>query len=858
MIMRTKSNLILILFVLLCQLIYGQIEQIETKKKTATIENLLINESFERTSLLKIFDAETNIPVQETVAVESFIEDFDKKPEQSAYIPKGNAFGYDNSITADGEAKAAPANDLICNAFTLPLNGSCLTNNTLKQSGSDYFGGCIPNGSTSVFYTFSPTATNNMVTITMSNFDNYGRQLYFMLLRGSCLSPEIVSVYCTYTPYSSSGTIQQVFYNLEAGINYYVMIASQPGVGNQFDFTICGLQGIAPPLITGPEQDCAGAIPVCDYIYVQENSYTGVGNVTDLISSTTCLIGGESNSVWYVFTPQTSGDLAFTIYTTNDYDWALYNLSAIGGCQNIPGATPVLCNYSGTNGNTGTTLPVNATIPRSVNHLGSPFMPGIPVNEGETYALLVNNYSADANGYTLEFNISSGTASIADNPPLTGAYPELLSASQSCTNNTILVNLSENINCLSIGQGGFTLTNTTTNTDFTSAMIAFEGGNCSSSELTNSLVISHNGSLTTGSYRLEVTTSNTIVDKCGNPIQPGGFVEFNYIAPLSLSANKNIICGGETVTLDADGADGIVTYTLNPGALTNSTNGIFPNLSPSITTTYTVSASYGGCTKTANITITVEGNIIVSVNPSNKSVCNFSSPVNIIASTTINGEACINCIYSWSNGANTQSIDVIEPGTYTVSVVTENGCAAYNTATSNISLAGAGSGGSSCDVIYVSPSGGGDGYSKEFPTTLADAVEKARCTNTIIKMMVGIYNINDFQIVPSYITIEGGYSFDFSTKSSDLSGGANSTTIRRQPGADTGYANDCTAFRIEDGAEKFTLQNLRIEMPGSAYIDLNEAGSDLTNYTIKLGSSCKDYNIIRCYIDAGKGAPPAP
>lgn len=856
--MKTKLNLILILFVLFCQLIYGQIEQIETKMKTAVIENLLINETSERTPLLKILDAETNIPVQEAVDVESVLEAFDKKPKQSEYIPKGYAFGYDNSIKADGEAKAAPANDWICNAFNLPLNGSCLVNNTVVQAGSDYFGGCIPNGSPSVFYTFSPTGTNNMITITMSNFNNYGRQLYFMLLKGSCLSPVLVSAYCTFTPSSSSGTVQQIFYNLEAGVTYYVMIASQPGVGNQFNYDICGLQGIAPPLITGPEQDCAGAIPVCDYIYIQENAYTGVGNVSDLIPNTTCLIGGESNSVWYVFTPQTSGDLAFTIYTTNDYDWALYNLTAIGGCQNVPGATPVLCNYSGTNGNTGTTLPVNPTIPRSVNHLGSPFMPGIPVNAGVTYALLVNNYTADANGYTLEFNISPGTASIADNPPLTGAYPELTSASQSCTNNIILVNLSENVNCLSIGQGGFLLTNTTTSTDFTSAMIAFAGGNCSSSELTNSLVISHNGSLTTGTYRLEVTSSNTIVDKCGNPIQPGGFVEFNYLAPLSITADKTIICGGETVTLDADGADGIVTYSLNPGGLINSTNGIFPNLSPSITTTYTVSASYGGCTKTANITITVEGNIIVSVNPSSKSVCDFSSPVNINASTTINGELCNNCIYSWSTGANTQSINVSEPGTYTVSVVTSNGCAAYNTATSNIYLAGAGSGGSSCDVIYVSPDGGGDGFSKESPTTLADAVEKARCTNTIIKMMVGIYNLNDFQIVPSYITIEGGYSSDFSTKSSDLSGGTNSTTIRRQPGADTGYSDDCTAFRIEDGAENFTLQNLRIEMPGSTYIDLNEAGSNLTNYAIKIGSGCSDYNIIRCYIDAGKGAPPAP
>ncbi|HOK38001.1 MAG TPA: hypothetical protein P5312_07345 [Bacteroidales bacterium] len=295
--MRTKSNLILILFVILCQFIYGQIEQIETKKKTAVIDNLIINESFERIPLLKIFDAESDIPLEETVAVESFLEDLDIKHRHFEYIPKGYAFGYDNSIKADGEAKATPANDLICNSFNLQLNGSCLVNNTLVQAGSDYFGGCIANGSPSVFYSFSPTGTNNMITITMSNFDNYGRQLYFMLLRGSCLSPEIVSAYCTTTPYSSSGTVQQIYYNLEAGITYYVMIASQPGVGNQFNFDICGLQGIAPPLIIGPEQDCTGAIPVCDYLYVQENSYTGIGNTSDLIYGTTCLIGGESNSV---------------------------------------------------------------------------------------------------------------------------------------------------------------------------------------------------------------------------------------------------------------------------------------------------------------------------------------------------------------------------------------------------------------------------------------------------------------------------------------------------------------------------------------------------------------------------------
>lgn len=793
----------------------------------------------------------------------------DTRSSNNVKYLKGFEFGYDISgddMTKSG-TKAPPANDDICSATTLPIDGSCVDDETNVQSGGDYFGGCIPNGSTSVFYEFTPTGTNNMITITMSDFSDLGRQLYFMLLEGPCTAPTVMEVYCTNTPYVAGGTIVQSFYNLTAGTTYYVMIATQPGVGNQLtNYDICGEELIAPPLITGPEQDCAGAIPVCDSIYTQTNSYTGIGDVDDVIDATTCLVGGESNSVWYIFTPQTTGDCAFEIATTMDYDWALYDLDDIGGCDNIPGATPVLCNYSGTTGNTGTVLPVNATIPRTQDHLGTPTMAGIPVTAGNSYALLINNYSADANGYTLTFDVTAGTASIADNPPGTGAYPTMTSAAVSCTADEIEVTMSEFIECLSISQGGFTLTNTSTSTDFTSAMTAFAGGDCASSELTNSIVISHDGTLTTGSYELEVVNPNTIADKCGNLLQVGGTVTFNYLADLTLTVSDDEICGGETISVNADGADGtpsVTTYTLNPGGSTNTTNGVFPGLAPQITTIYTVSATYGGCTRTAQDTVNVEGNIIVSIDPAGKTVCDFSSPVTLTASTSINGTNCTSCTYTWSTTETTSSIDVSAEGTYTVNSVTANGCSSFNTAESTISLAGGGAGGSSRDVLYVSPSGTGDGYTKDAPTTLDDAVDKAVCTNTVIKMQVGVYTLNNFQYVPSYITIEGGYDSDFLTKSSDMSGGSNSTTIRRTSGSDTdprapftNYPTDCSAFRVDNGAELFRIQNIRIEMPGSASVPGHAASSGLINYGIKLGTSCTDYNIVRIYIDAGVGAAP--
>ncbi len=766
---------------------------------------------------------------------------------------KGIPFGYE-VVTHGNQPKAAPANDDICSATVISPAGGCLENQTTHDANPDYFGGCVPNGSNSIYYQFTLTGSNNMITLDLDDFFDMGRQINFFLFEGPCTAPNGIYVDCNYT----AASISVDFYNLTAGITYYLQISCQPGVGNEItNFDLCVTQAIAPPLITGPEQDCFGAIPVCDQTYVQNLSYTDYWDNQELVLGATCLYGGENNSVWYVFTPQTSGNLAFTITTTKDYDWALYDLTAIGGCENIPSSTPVLCNYSGTLGNTGATLPVNATIPRSVNDLGSPFMAGIPVVAGNTYALLIDNYTADINGYTLSFDISAGSASIADNPPATGAYPFVSSATGSCTSNTIILSLSEFIDCFSIGQTDFSLTNTTTGTNFTGAIVSVTGSACATGEYSNELIITHNGSLTTGSYTLTVNAGASLEDICGNPIQPGGTVTFGYLAPITLTASDLSICGGESINLNANGADGtpsVTTYTLNPGGLTNNTNGVFSGLTPAITTTYNVSATYGGCSQSANVTINVEGNILTTINPTNQTVCAF--PVVLTASTNINGTPCAGCTYVWSTGATTTSISVNAAGTYTVTATTSNGCGNFNSPSSIISVAGSGTGGGTCDVLYVSPAGGGTGLTKDSPTTLALAVDMAVCTNTTIKMQKGIYTLTSYQYVPSYITIEGGYDALFETKSSDLTGGANSTTIRRTNAGDTGYPNECCAFRVQDGALQFRIQDLRIELPGSTFVAGHAAGSNKVNFGIKLGTTCSAYNIVRCYIDAGIGAAP--
>src|SRR6201987_3591026 len=57
-------------------------------------------------------------------------------------------------------------------------------------------------------------------------------------------------------------------------------------------------------MTTGPEQNCAGAIPVCQQSYSQNTSYTGHGSIQELNGST-CLsrseerrVGKEGRSRW--------------------------------------------------------------------------------------------------------------------------------------------------------------------------------------------------------------------------------------------------------------------------------------------------------------------------------------------------------------------------------------------------------------------------------------------------------------------------------------------------------------------------------------------------------------------------------
>ncbi len=271
--------------------------------------------------------------------------------------------------------------------------------------------------------------------------------------------------------------------------------------------------------VTGPEQDCDDAIAVCQTVYVQNSSYQGTGSFQDLPDGTSCLENEENNSVWYIFTVTISGQLHFSIIpqAAVDYDFTLFNLTG-KSCADIgSGALQVRCNYAFTNGATG--IGYGGVGLDGVNAVEGPggraYCDTLDVLVGETYALLVDNFSATTFGYTLDFNPSgASTASIIDFLP-----PEI-TATDTLTcdaTDSITVFFSEPVLCSSLDTLG---------TDFQvigpSAVTVDTAysTSCRNGSFTLSAVVIFSSSISTGgSYGLILKQGNdggTVEDNCGN------------------------------------------------------------------------------------------------------------------------------------------------------------------------------------------------------------------------------------------------------------------------------------------------------------------------------------------------------
>ena len=164
-----------------------------------------------------------------------------------------------------------------------------------------------------------------------------------------------------------------------------------------------------------------------------------------------------------------------------------------------------------------------------------------------------------------------------------------------------------------------------------------------------------NGALTnTTSVNPGTTTQYTVTGSNGGACNGIYISTVTVNATPTVSANNASICVGGSTVLTANGA---ATYTWSTGALTNTIN-----VSPIITTQYTVTGANGACTNAITRTVTVMGNPTVTAN--NPSICNGSSVI-----LTANGASN----YTWSTGALTNTISVSPTVTTQYTVTGNNG-----------------------------------------------------------------------------------------------------------------------------------------------------------------------------------------
>ena len=172
-----------------------------------------------------------------------------------------------------------------------------------------------------------------------------------------------------------------------------------------------------------------------------------------------------------------------------------------------------------------------------------------------------------------------------------------------------------------------------------------------------------------GNYTVSVTDANNCISTLQLSVtQPAAGISFN---PVS----TNILCfgaGNGTVALNATGGSGILTYNWSNGSTD-------PSLSLLQAGTYSCTVTdANGCVATSSSFVVTEPSAL-NVSSTVTDVSTFGGSDGSVNITVSGGTA--NYTYNWSNGANTQDLNNVAAGEYTVTITDANNCSFIQTET---------------------------------------------------------------------------------------------------------------------------------------------------------------------------------
>jgi len=324
-----------------------------------------------------------------------------------------------------------------------------------------------------------------------------------------------------------------------------------------------------------------------------------------------------------------------------------------------------------------------------------------------------------------------------------------------------------------------------------------------------------------------------------------------------VASNDTSICFGYPANISATSISApgnIVSYEWTPSTNLGTPNSSTSTATPQTTTAYTVSLTYtDGCIAQDVVNVTILSSPIISVFPDSADVCGGSN----FLLTGASNQTGLN--YQWNDPSSislgsgtvtgTQStINVSAPsavGTYAYEVIATNpltGCQSLDSAFLTVGTAPTLA---SCTNIYVSTTGNAFAAGTQAsPTTLIEAINRAACNNSIIKLATGTYNIDNAIQLSSFMTIEGGFNEGVAWQKTSTPG---ATTINRTTANPEGVVGSqrLVAF-YGNSISEFRLQDLTVTTDNANTGSMSTYGLHLNN--------CSNYDIIRCQILPGDAA----
>ncbi|MFT5746309.1 MAG: gliding motility-associated-like protein [Saprospiraceae bacterium] len=318
---------------------------------------------------------------------------------------------------------AQPVNDDCENAINLDdVSNFCsgvgafnLTGATASQPTNP---GCWPQFSeeNDIWFQFTAEATDLNVVMLGNTSGAIGpggtlESPQFAIYEGDC-NGVLTLVEC-----SSDGTntnITETFAGpLTIGQTYYIRVAARDGNVGTFQLCVDNFNGVPEP-----SGDCDDAVVLCDKSPFTVESVTGTGSDPNEVNNgnTGCL-GGENATTWYKWTCDVSGTLEFTLTPNNpsdDLDFAVFELP--GGLDDCDNKDVLRCMASGeqVGGAFNTWEPCTGATGLAAGETDANEGPGcspgdnnfaaaISMVAGETYALIIDNFSNTGNGFSIEF-----------------------------------------------------------------------------------------------------------------------------------------------------------------------------------------------------------------------------------------------------------------------------------------------------------------------------------------------------------------------------------------------------------------------------------------------------------------------